>query len=417
MTSQKNFQNLRQFLTAGLLILTVLVLAWKGILPGWKDKPSDFNNYYVAAKLVTDGESIHQFYDNDWFNVKARQIGIKDGAKFSPFPPITAFVMLPLSPFKPINAKRIWLVFNVFLLAILPFRIKKITSWSLLNSALFLSVFTIPIASNLNAGQLYLAIGFLLIEILGQAYFKYKSRLIGSLIALVTLLKYIPALFLAYTFNFNKRTTIWLWFTLVVAVSILGLYQLKNEPYSAFFDAFTSHIQGDLPGQGKYAHGFQSIDALLNNLFVPHPIDNPNPIFNLPILKPIMKFSFLLGVLGLLFLMLKKGNYRLSNELISIALIGAFLVVPASASYHFLLLIWPLLCLYIWLAGSNDFKKRIALTAIVIISFTVQVYHIPNLPQLPLMNLLLHYPRFWSLLCLFLLSSYFYFNQADENYG
>ncbi|MDC1162244.1 glycosyltransferase 87 family protein [Tenacibaculum sp.] len=399
------------------LIFSLMIIVWKGVIPGWQKKTGDFNNYYTASKLLIEGKSIHQFYNNTWFLEEAQKIGIESKTKFSPFPPITAYIHIPLTIWKPLTAKRIWLLINIFILIIVPFRIRKISDWSLNKTILFLSLFTIPLTSSLYQGQLYLIIGFILLETLGQSYFKKKHLLIGSIIGLTASLKYIPILFLGYIIQNKKKTSILLYTFLAVVIPSLVIYWKDNHVYTSFFQHFQSHIQGNLPGQGKYAIGFQSIDSLLNNLFVYDSIKNPFPIINASILKPIIKYSLFAGIVSFLFVLFKKNKFQTTPLFVSICIIGIFIMLPASASYHFLLLLFPLLSIFMWLKSSNS-KKTIGIIAIIVlITFSLQAHHIPNFKKFSTINLLLHYPRFWGLLCLFLVLSRHYNNHLSKNYG
>lgn len=399
------------------LALVFLTIIWKGIIPGWQKKPADFNNYYTAAKLVVDQKPIHQFYDYEWYQNKAKQMGIEDGAKFSPFPPITAYVFVPLTFWDSLIAKRIWLAINVFLLIILPFRIKEITAWHLSKAALFISLFLFPISSCLSNGQLYFVISFLLLEVFGQFYFQNKHKQIGVIIGIFAALKYIPIFFLGYAFKHPKKYTIIFTFILTVIIPNLIIYWIDPQSYSTFFQHFQSHLGGDLPGQGQYAIGFQSINSLLNNMFVFNIAENPTPFINLPILKPIIKFSLYGVILALIFLIFKNERYQITAPFVSIAIFGFFVLLPATASYHFLLLLWPLLSILRWLDNFNSRKKNIILTMVVFITFSLQVHHIPNFDKILVINLLLHYPRFWGLLSLFLLLILFYFKNHSKSYG
>ncbi len=417
MSSKKDILRFAPIVKYLWLILTFLIFFLKGILPGWQDQPSDFNNYYVSAKLVSEGSSIHSFYDNTWFHDEAQQIGIKEGAKFSPFPPITAYTCLPLTYFEPLTAKRIWLVLNVLIVIILPFRIRKLTDWSLSQTILFLSLFIVPIASTLNSGQLYLLIGFLLMESLGQMYILNKPKLLGFVIGVLGSLKYLPIIFLGYVLKHKKRYVILISAFLGIVIPALIVFLIDDQVYDVFFQHFLSHIQGNLPGQGEYAIGFQSIDSMLNNLFIYDQFKNPFPFLDSPILKPLIKYSLLGVITGLLLIAFKKNSYEITPTIVSIGIIGAFVMIPASASYHFLLLLWPVLCLFKWLISFKSKQILVIISIMIFVSFTIQHHHIPNFNEFPAINLLLHYPRFWSLLCVFLILNYYHIISLKKSYG
>ncbi len=79
---------------------------------------SDFANYYVSAKMVLEKDSLDRLYDNEWFQQKIVTHGINTLGKFAPFPPVTAWMMLPLANFNPITAQRIFLSINLIFLIV-----------------------------------------------------------------------------------------------------------------------------------------------------------------------------------------------------------------------------------------------------------------------------------------------------------
>lgn len=397
------------------LILAVSVILIKGIWPGWTNTSGDFNNYYVSAKLISEGFSVHQFYDNSWFYNKAKDLGIKEGAKFSPFPPVTAYTFLPITFFMPLVAQRVWLILNSLLLLVLPFRIHKITNWSITQGLLFLSLFTIPIASCLSLGQLYLVIGYILIELVVLISTTKRSFIFGFSIGLLTSLKYIPILFLGYILKHQKRNSILCFSLLGVLLPSLIVYILDHQSHAIFVEDFLSHIQGNLPGQGKYAIAFQSIDSLLNNLFVFDSLKNTTPFLNLSILKPILKWMLISVIFGMLFIAYKKNKYKLNPTIVSLSIIGVFVVIPASASYHFLLLLWPILCILKWMRSLKSNYAFIFICVLIFATFTVRQDYIPTINKWATLNLIVHYPRFWGLLCLFFMLYYYYIVSFKKN--
>jgi len=207
-------------------------------------------------------------------------------------------------------------------------------------------------------------------------------------------------------------------FTLIgVVIPSSIVFLINPHAYDVFFQYFSSHLQGDLHGQGKYAIAFQSIDSMLNNLFVYDALKNPTPSLNSPILKPIIKYLLLGIVIGLILNILRKNSYKTTPVIASIGIVGVFVIIPATASYHFLLLFWPVLCLIKWLISLKSKQGFIIFSILIFITFTIQQYHILNFSEFPTVNLLLHYPRFWSLLCVFLFCYYFCIKSLNRHYG
>ncbi|MFT5824158.1 MAG: hypothetical protein ACI8ZM_005424 [Crocinitomix sp.] len=402
------------------LVLTASFIVLKGGVEGWNNRGGDFNNYYVAAVLVAEGESIDQFYDNNWYVAKAHEMRVEKGAKFAPFPPLTAFLYSPLSGFDFLTAKRIWLVFNALLLLFLPFRLKRIFNLPFLSAIFITSLFFVPLSSNFNFGQAYFLLTFCMIEAIGLAQLKGKQRIAAVIIALCALLKYFPLLFILYLFDpikekgqglitylFKQK---WILTFGLAIMAILGLSILFfHDAYQAYLITFSDHLQGNLSGQGKFAIGFQSIDSLLNNLFVS---DNA-AIVDMPLLKSLLKATFFLGIAWTCFRIFKRDEYQFTAINSSIFIMGAFVLVPASASYHFLFLLIPVVFTFKWLMALKSNRPLIIFVVLLIMVFCIQSHHIPDLQSFPSVNYVIHYPRFWCLLLLFGYLSYIKLNSKN----
>jgi len=400
-------------------IWVVLAAAWivyKGVKPGWSDTQTDFNNYYASAKLFRQGELIHSFYANEEFSELAKANGVKNGAKFSPFPPPTAVLYWPLSFFDLLTAKRIWLITNLVLLVMLPFRMRHFfKETNLLENVFILSLFFVPLASNLHFGQFYFVTAFLLFEAVGGFLSKRKLMLSSILIGGLAAVKYLPILFLGYAFRCSKDALKPILIASLTIAAVTGIFLLiDSEAYVAYLSDLGGHVNGDLSGQGKYAIGFQSIDALLNNLFVFDAVQNPEPVIDLAMLKPILKWTFI-GVIGLCcWLMLRAEKFLFSRTTVSVCIIGAFTIIPASASYHFLLLIVPIFFIIQWLRDKTSKLDQLIVLVLILGTFFIQVHHIPSIKSWSFVDLIVHFPRFWLLLTLF---SYLFYKRITNTHG
>lgn len=397
------------------ITLASAFLVFKGIIPGWQDSPADFNNYFVASQLVVEGESIHQFYNNDWFSNKAKNMGIKSGAKFAPFPPPTAYILIPLTPFNPLTAKRIWLIINCLLLLLIVRKTKIYLQKSVTNTIIFVCLFAVPIANCINFGQIYLLLALLTTNIVLSHSKQTKFISSAIILGLGTAIKYVPILFAVYFYKHRSKAKLWFLILGIILVVFGSIFLTDQLAYKYFVQTFSSHLNGNLSGQGKYAVGFQSLDSLLNNLFVSDSILNPNPFIDSSILKPIIKFLVVLTIGTLLFFLLKKSNYKLNPILISIGMIGSFLLLPATASYHFLLLFLPILLINKWLLSFKTL--HLIFCSLIFVVFIIQFHHIPEFVFSPTFNLLMHYPRFWCLLFVFLTLTLIYSKKYTSKHG
>ncbi len=62
-----------------ILLLAVLaaIFAGRAFAPAWRSLNTDFPNYYVAARLYSQGESLARIYDWIWFQRQKDHTGIE----------------------------------------------------------------------------------------------------------------------------------------------------------------------------------------------------------------------------------------------------------------------------------------------------------------------------------------------------
>lgn len=382
------------------MLAIVAFVSYKGILPAWQEGPSDFSNYYVSSSLLVQGESISDFYNNDWFADKAINVGVDEGAKFAPFPPATAFLYLPLTVLPPLQAKRIWLVCNLLFIGILVFQLKSISSLSLFEISLILSLFCIPIASNIRLGQSYLFFTILLIQFL-KAIKEKKYFLGGGLLGFASSLKYFPIVYFLYALPKLKKKILVGLFSSIIVLCSLPILVNGLSTYQAFFAEFWNHLNGNLSGQGQFSYTFQSIDALLANLFVYDAELNPNAVSDSPSLKGIIKLIFTALVLFFSVKAFKRGTQKTKNLTVAACIVASSLLIPASASYHLLLLFPAIVLVLNFLRKQENSTMEIGIVLLLtLVSCTILPHHIPELGFSSTLNTLIHFPRLYGLIAL-----------------
>lgn len=384
------------------LAFCVSFILIKGIFLGWQEGPSDFYNYYTSAQLLLEGESITDFYDNDWFAEKAVEMDLHNHTRFAPFPPATAFLYLPLTLFSPLLAKQIWLVINLLLLALMIVQAKSLTRLTLLEVSLIFSLFVMPIASNLRLGQSYFLFTSILFFFIKQVQGNKKKLLAGTALGFAAALKYFPIVYGLYGFSSKKRGKLLQGITLgIITVICLPLFFNGVTPYIAFFQHFVNHMEGNLAGQGQFSFTFQSIDTLLANLFIYDAQYNPNALINAPILKTLLKLIFTAIVLMLSIKAYLK-NPKPDAISVGICIIGAFLLIPATASYHLLLLV-PCIALVISDINIENRLLKVMLLFCVFVFCNVFPNHIPYIENSHIANTITHFPRLYALMATFVL--------------
>tara|TARA_R110002050_G_scaffold20348_1_gene57701 strand:- start:95972 stop:97195 length:1224 start_codon:yes stop_codon:yes gene_type:complete len=310
--------------------LLSILLVWKGIVPGFMHLNSDFPNYYLASKLFIAGESVAKFYDNAWFLNEANQIGIPF-AKFTPFPPATVFMMLPFSGLSALVAKQVWTIFNIGLLLLLIRLVREITNWSAIYSALIVLVMGVNLINNFYLGQFYLVLTFLVF----LAYYlsqKEQNIWAGILLTIGILFKYFPIVYVfGYFIKGNKKIVL----STIVAGVFLAFFTSWWVGFTTIELYFTNvlmpHLNGEIAGQASNAIAFQSFKSLYLNLFESAKVASG---------FTLVTYLIIVGMMSWIITLLPKREQSL-NYILAVLGIGTLAILPASASYHYLLLLFP----------------------------------------------------------------------------
>ncbi len=387
------------------IILAAAVFFVKGFYPGFTKLESDFQNYYLSSKLLMEGENAAQFYDNDWFEAQAKKNGIEI-ARFTPFPPITALLMVPFVGFEILTAKQIWLMINLILLGLIVLLVKDLSKLSWLSSFALLAFVTMPLAANFRFGQFYV---LLTVCMLGSYWLLVKNYLksSGAVLAFIVAVKYVPVILLA-GFSRKAGLKILVWFSVFVVVMFgIQWFALGSEATIAWLAILKSHLSGNIPGQGQHPYAFQSLESLLANLFVFDEIANPNPIIDSTMLKTILKYLFSFSVLGVAiyigyqFKAVSKELRVVSTLLLSTMVV--LVLIPASATYHFVMAVFPAVLWWRYFREASEDWFRMILPLLAILSVSVSWTWFAFDTGIKWIDVVIRYPRFWGVFVCFIL--------------
>lgn len=393
----------RVFLVVFIVAAQTLVL-WKGIIPGWQHLDSDFPNYYTASLLLLEGEEVADFYDNAWFEAQARQRGIDASARFTPFPPVTAILAIPVTFFEPLTAKRIWLVLNVLLLFVLVVQLRSITRLSYLWVSVLASIALLPIISNFRMGQFYL---LLLCGLLACYQWAIRGQYLrsGIVLAFLALVKYFPVSTIAGFALAGKRKVWWSAGIALVIMVIAQAWLFGWEAWERYMDILLGHLGGRIPEHGQFVPAYQSMDSFLTHLFVSD-ASNPYAITNAPGLKAAIKWTIYLFVGGSL--AWAWWNFRKSDKddfmgaTLALTSLAALLLLPASATYHFLLLLFPIALLYRLGRTGMTLRDGLPILTLMFIAANTSSFTIPWKTGVHTLDLFLMYPRLWAMSLLYI---------------
>ncbi len=360
------------------LLLLVLVQILKGIYPAVTDVRSDFPNYYVSSKLLLEGKDLSGLYSNPTFNDLIHSYGIDQKGKFAPFPPPTAFIMLPVAGFQPITAKRIWTCINILLFYGVIVLFSRISKLNLQQSASLVLLSGVALFNNFYLGQVYLLVLFM--WMLSWLQTEKRSWLSGLLLASGIAIKYFPVVTLPALLIRKNLKTIVATVISLVGISLLSIIIIGIKPCNDFINAVLfDHLNGKLEGQNPYAFAFQSWNSLALNVFSKDEIINPNPVIAWTNGVVILKSFVFVGLISILIYTFYKLKNHPDLAAYSVVFLSLFALAfsPASASYHLLLILFPV-ALLIGLHRDNERFIAFLICSLFVFGFSGIVFDFIN---------------------------------------
>ena len=374
----------------------LLLAAFSALLLGhtlpkaWKTLNTDFPNYYLAASLAHEGFDTSRMYEWRWLQRQKDHRDIDQPViGLAPITPFSTLVVLPLTRFRPLQAKHIWTVLQLALLLSTILALRSLTLQPLRRIAL-LAVACIPLHRNLLYGQFYLLLLALMVAAC-WAYTRRMSTSAGILIAVAAMLKIFPAVFLLYFVrkrDWRALSAATVTMALCVALSIHIFGWQVHRVYLQTVLPWT--LRGE--AMPPYLLVSSSLSTLLHRLFVYEPQWNPHPWLNRPVLCAILGPALQAIILAPALLLVRSGRENLSLEWA--ALITATLTISTvPASYNFTLLLLPVVVLCMHLL------PRRPLLAIAGVMLYIGIgYPSWNTHDLDGWHAILHVPRLYLLL-------------------
>ncbi|MBM4166217.1 MAG: DUF2029 domain-containing protein [Ignavibacteria bacterium] len=394
-------------LTISLIFFSAFFI-WKGIIPAYASLQTDFPNYYTSSRLVLEGKEIDRMYDDKWFQAQMHQYGITEEGKFAPFPPLTALVFLPIAHFEPLVAKQIWTTFNLLLLFLNVILLSTILKTNWKYSLLLFLISGLALINNVKFGQLYLLLTYTIL--LGYYFYREDEKILSGIsFGLMIGIKYFPFIFVLYL-AFRKEWKLVLTSLITTTVlSLLAFFILGIEMHKVFVEtSLFNHINGIL--QNPFSATFQSWNSLFRRLFVFDEQWNPDPIFSSNVLFEILRWFIIVIVSYIQYLYLKKlfsSLLKEKSEPLAFAIIGivGMYLAPATATYHFLIIVLPIALL---LKEASEFSLSWTIfIGIIFISIGYIPYNFFREYDGQSWFTLFAYPRLWLETLLFIVSGLF----------
>jgi len=288
-----------------LLVGLLATFSAHSLFPAWRSLNSEFPNYYLAASLYRERIPLDRIYEWTWFQRQNDHLGVRDGlVSFAPNPPTLILTLVPFTTLKPLAAKRVWLVSNLFFLVASLWMLHRVTSLNWRRLGLISVLCILPLHIDFLFGRHYVLI---LMLICGAYYASSldRQRTSGALLGAAAAMKLFPALFvILFIWKRNWRAVIGMVLS-ATAITTLSLLMFGAEVHRVFLNEVLSHAsRGDW--LGPYALSQNSFITLWSHLFLIEPELNPHPWINSSMLYAVAQaatvtllvFFFLLSFRG-----------------------------------------------------------------------------------------------------------------------
>jgi hypothetical protein len=327
-----------------------------------------FACYYTASKLLMEGENVADFYDDDWFSTKVDEYVPGVYEIYLVNMPTTAIILLPIADFDYQTARKIWIIFNLIILAIIVGliikRLKFKRIWLPIVLILFLSFQ--PLYANVSYEQVYIFI-FCLLVLAWFAYSSNNETLLGSIMGFVFVLKTAgPFLWILFVIQ-KKWESLILTFATAIILFVTTLPLVGLDSWSAYGNKLLNYTSSPTLSLTAY----QTIHSFFHHFFVFDEKWNPEPLTNLPLVGISLTMIFTLIILNVTII----GAYKFKQLELAFGtfIIAGIILNPASIDYHFMLMLIPIIIVLNWLIKNPS----LVLWGIFIISFMLIAISIP----------------------------------------
>jgi hypothetical protein len=333
------------YVASAFLVALLSVLVYRGIVPAFTQLDTDFPNYYTAGKIVAEGGEVTKMYDDEWFQQQMQANGIAQAGKFSPFPPPTALLFVPFASFDPLTALRAMTVLNCCALLLCIVLLTRVIQLSTIESTVFCLLSGVGLINCFRFGQLYLVVS---LSILLGYYLYTRNRpvLAGVCLGILVPVKYFPIAFILSFAMMKQWRLVLSSLVTIFLVCLAGVLVLGTEIHMQYLNSVLgNHLLSHFTHQDLFSPAFQSWDSLLRRLFVYDELLNPKPFVDSHAAFLSLKSAIIALFVALTSYALQRiwRNGRQENISLAFPLLGilALLIAPGSATYHYLLLWFP----------------------------------------------------------------------------
>jgi Tol biopolymer transport system component len=343
-----------------LLLAAVAYIGGRALPRSWSHLNTDFPNYYITGRLLREGSHTNRMYEWIWLQRQKDRMGISASDQplvgFVPDTPFSALVVWPLTSWSPLAAKRIWILINLALLALVAVMLRSITQLPWRRLALLIGL-CYPLLRNFEYGQFYLVV-LALVTLSLWCYLKDRHYVAGMLMGIAGGLKIFPVFFALY---FVRKRNVPAVVGLVLGLGFSVIASLLAFGVELHRTYLVQILPWALRGEAldPYNLAANSISSLLHKLFLFEPGWNPHPLIHAPaafaVLHPLLQLTVLAPAIFLI-----KPASRQPDQLRlewSSFLIALLAISTLPSSYHFTLLLLPVAVLASTFLGQKEYRR------------------------------------------------------------
>lgn len=346
----------------------------------------DYINYYYGSYFLKEGSFTSAIYEPIDFNLMVKKhFPNPSFGNYTPIPPITSLFFFPFA-FLPFFLSKV--VFGLAGLTIFCISLYRLLNHLCIRSIYLLTIpfiFTIPIISNLEQGQLYLLITALLIEGYLSDYNK-KSAWAASFFGLAISLKIFPIIVLLYLLINKSWKTFLLTILFTAVFSLLPIIAIDQGILTEYYTRIIPRLfTGEI--NDPFATSYQSMSVVLKKIFVYDKLLNSSGLLHWPLAYSLLNTLYSLLIFTTTILVLKSKNEGWSR--FSMVIFAGILTSGYGTTYSLILLI-PISIVLIAQTPENRLSLILLAAGMLPISWLSE------------MSIYLRFLRLWLLLAVFI---------------
>ncbi len=302
------------------------------------DEPAHgFVSHYAAARLLTEGADVAQFYDDSWFEGQVARFEPTVTDIFGANMPTMSLLMVPLAILDYRGARAVWTAVSLLLLIA--------TSVWLLRSlnirggwvpGFFCFVFLYqPVYENLAHGQMYVLV-LVLLSLAWQGYSAVRAGLLGTTLGALFVMK--TAALMMWPLLLVQRQ----WRALILGAATILVVALGSLPVMGInvWKAYLGKAAALSSNPLLAVTAYQTQLSFFRHLFVFQDPAIGEPIANLPFLGAVFPWIGVAVLLGIsAFVAYRCGK----SDLIFAAFVLISLILsPVSLDYHYVIALLPI---------------------------------------------------------------------------